>query len=208
MSAQSQSNQQNEQLRTVRLSLPASCDISNVRRMRLVGSDLVLYVPEADVSSVSKSFNDAGFSSVDRVYKLHVSAASPEAFKSVFTDSDHEYRGEVNGRHIYTVTVDDKEDYDNHIASSTADCTVKAFRSRFANAHRDNTDAKSDTKEQVKYAEEWTKVKGKKSNRQDSSQGQKQRGQRQGQQRVQRDAQQQAKRRNQGTNRSSAPSSV
>jgi hypothetical protein len=155
MSSQSENNQTSEHLKTIRLSLPKTI-ATNVKQMRLVGNDLILYVPETDVENVTESFTSRDFDLVEREYKLHVSANTEQEFENMVSIP----RGCVNGRHIYTVTVNSQAKYDELINSSVPECTFKPFRFRFSKSSNMNQDDDgSDTKDQVNSNQEgWTPV--------------------------------------------------
>ena len=159
MSSQLENNQTSEHLKTIRLSLPKTI-ATNIKQMRLVGNDLILYVPESDVEQVTNTFTSLDFDLVDREYKLHVSASTEQEFENMVSIP----RGCVNGRHIYTVTVNSQAKYDELINSSLAECTFKPFRFRFSKSSNMNQDDDgSDTKDQVNMNQEngWTPVKSK-----------------------------------------------
>ena len=156
MSSQLENNQTSEHLKTIRLSLPKTI-ATNIKQMRLVGNDLILYVPESDVETVTNTFTSLNFDLVEREYKLHVSASTEQEFENMGSIP----RGCVNGRHIYTVTVNSQTKYDELINSSVPECTFKAFRFRFSKSSNMNQDDDgSDTKDQVNSNQEngWTPV--------------------------------------------------
>jgi hypothetical protein len=134
-------NDQSESLQTIRFSFPVSCDLEGVMQIRTIAKDnsIVLYALPENVNKITESFKSAGFAPIDRIFKLHVSATSVEAFNSIFypiEDEHHENRAVINGRQIYTVSVPTKDKYDSYISQSTSDCTVKAFRIHFANVKK------------------------------------------------------------------------
>lgn len=144
--------QTTERFETIRLSLPTNI-ADDIKNMRLIGSDLVVYVQKDQVPSVTKVFTDAGFNRVERVFKVHVSALSEQTF----TNRQSEYRGCVNGRHIYTVLLDTQEEYNNIISSSSQECTVKPFRSRFAKHHNTDTNDEKPMTETRKQNRDYNK---------------------------------------------------
>jgi hypothetical protein len=171
MDSQNQNNQSTDRLNTIRLSLPDNV-VGDIRRMRLVGNDLILYVPSETTETVTKCFTNNGFNCVERVYKLHVSAESNEAFQNIFAGYTSEQRKGVHGRVIYTVTVDTQEKYNELIALSTAECSIKQFKSRFAKHSEDDVD--SDTEKQLNRKvddQEWTPVQRKTKSNQRTQQG-------------------------------------
>ena len=83
------SNQQVSRLSTVRFSLPENL-LESVKNMKIVGRDLLFYVPEEEVASVTQTCTDMGLSVVDRVFRLHASTQDEATFKRVFGSVDHE----------------------------------------------------------------------------------------------------------------------
>ena len=155
MSSQLENSQSSEHLKTIRLSFPKTI-ATNIKQMRLVNNDLVLYVPESDVEKVTKAFTSHEFDLVEREYKLHVSSNTEQEFDNMVSIP----RGCVNGRYIYTVTVNNQAKYDELINSSLPECTFKPFRFRFSKSSNINQDDDSDTKDQVNSNQrnEWTPV--------------------------------------------------
>ena len=158
MSSQLENNQTSEHLKTIRLSLPESIT-TNIKQMRLVGNDLILYVPDTQVEPVTESFtSEPGitFKLVEREYKIHVSAATEQVFENIESIT----RPSVNDRYIYTLIVNSQQKYDDLINSSTQECTFKPFRFRFSKSSNMNADNDSDTNEQVNANQNngWTPV--------------------------------------------------
>ena len=135
-----------EHLSTIRLSFPPE-DLTNIVRIRIVGHDLLLYVREDKIDTVTSTFTKKhGFNIVDRVYKLHVSAPSKEDFETTFGKVEYEDRS-TDGRFIATVIVDSEEEYNKFLnlgKNQDCKCRVKAFRPRFANTHDEELKNKMD----------------------------------------------------------------
>jgi len=149
---ESESNQ--DHITTIRFSLPTN--IADVQRLRLIGRDILLYVPENKVDSVTKSMIDHGFNTVERIYKLHISAASKADFDSVFGEIEYEDRSS-GGRFIATIIADTEEDYNKYLAFGQGEnpkCRVKAFRARFANIQHE--EPKKEIKQHINQSQNKT----------------------------------------------------
>ena len=142
------SNQQVSRLSTVRFSLPENL-LESVKNMKIVGRDLLFYVSEEEVGSVTQTCTDMGLSVVDRVFRLHASTQDEATFKRVFGNVDHEMRESQGGRYIATISVDSKEEYDRLLALHGEDAVVKPFKARYSNIKRSDDDDHSDTNERV-----------------------------------------------------------
>jgi hypothetical protein len=122
-----QSENETQRLTTIRFSLPS--DVSGlVKNMKPIGDDLLVYVRDTDVKSVTEKFTGMGLTPVQREYKLHISSPSEEVFTKVFGSLEKEVRESPN-KYVVTVTVGSKEEYDKLLElSGTSDCRVKPFR--------------------------------------------------------------------------------
>ena len=74
-----ETSQENVKYSTLRFSFPSEL-LECVGRMKLIGKDLLVYIPENKFNDVKTNFQQSGFDVVDRVYKLHVSANTKEHF--------------------------------------------------------------------------------------------------------------------------------
>ena len=141
------STQQISRLSTIRFSLPEDL-LESVKNMKIVGRDLLFYVPEEEVESVTKTCSDMGLNVVDRVFKLHASTQDEATFKRIFGDVEFEVRESLN-RFIATISVDSKDEYDRLLALHGEDAVVKPFKVRYSNSRRSDDDDHSDTNENV-----------------------------------------------------------
>ena len=122
-----QEQSETQRLTTIRFSLPS--DVSGmVKNMKPIGNDLLVYVRDTDVKSVTEKFTGMGLTPVQREYKLHISSPSEEVFTKVFGSLEKEVRESPN-KYVVTVSVGSKEEYDKLLElNGTSDCRVKPFR--------------------------------------------------------------------------------
>jgi hypothetical protein len=148
------STQQVSRFSTVRFSLPESL-LESVKNMKIVGKDLLFYVSEEDVASVSQTCSEMGLSVVERVFRLHASAPSEEVFRNVFGEVDHETR-ESSSRYIATITVESRDEYDRLLElHGEQEVVVKPFKARYSGMRRSDDD-QSDTNERVQHQRSQT----------------------------------------------------
>jgi hypothetical protein len=148
------STQQVSRLSTVRFSLPEAL-LESVKNMKIVGKDLLFYVADEDVVSVTQVCSDMGLSVVERVFRLHASAPSEEVFRNVFGDVEHETR-ESSSRYIATLTVESRDEYDRLLSlHGEQEVVVKPFKARYSNMRRSDDD-QSDTNEGVQQQRSQT----------------------------------------------------
>lgn len=122
-----QEQNETQRLTTIRFSLPSDV-ASMVKNMKPIGEDLLVYVRDTDVKSVTDKFTGMGLKPVQREYKLHISAPSEEVFTNVFGNVEKEVRESPN-KYVATVTVATKEEYDKLLElNGTNECRVKSFR--------------------------------------------------------------------------------
>jgi hypothetical protein len=133
MSDTTEENKPTQQITTIRFSLPLPCT-TDVIRTRLIGNDLLVYVPNDKAESVTTVYTDIGFTRVDRVFKLHVSSQSKEAFLATFGDIEYEDRS-IGNRFIATVIAKTEDEYNKMLTFGNDEknhCRVKPYRPRFA----------------------------------------------------------------------------
>ena len=135
---------------TVRLSFPNESLKDSIKNMKIIGGDLLLYVSEDQVESVTQFYSNLGFTTVDRVFKLHVSTQDEQSFTRIFGDVTHEVR-ETTPRFITTLSLTDKDEYDKLLALHGNDCVVKPFKFRYSSLRSTDQDDASDTNERVQY---------------------------------------------------------
>jgi hypothetical protein len=143
----SNQNQESSRLSTLRFSFPEGV-IANVQNMKIIGRDILLYVQEESCESITKSMQEMGLETVERVYKLHASAQDEATFKSALGDIVHEVRDSA-GRYIATITLDSKDEYDRILSLNSESCFVKPFKARYSAVRRFDGDEQSDTNDNV-----------------------------------------------------------
>ncbi len=123
--------QESARASTVKLSFPVN-SLKNVKNIRIINNDLLIYTDRDNLESVTKTFTDMKFNVVERVYKVHVSTTDKDTFIAAFGNIDYDVSPvSTDNRFIVSITTSSEEEYHRLLSignDSTNNCRVRPFR--------------------------------------------------------------------------------
>ena len=140
--------QETERLTTIKFAFP-TLSLQNVKNMRLINNELILYVNKSDVDNVSKTFTNMQFNLIDRVYKVHVSTSNKDTFVNAFGNIKYEVSPASNdNRFIVSITTNDENEYRRLLEIGNDEknkCRVRPYQHRLRNTQNVNNTNNTNT---------------------------------------------------------------